>query len=166
LQNTIILIVQQVSDNRGGNQNNRYITRQIQSNFDVKEQIVIIIQDQNTVSVGGSNTPSLTGSSSAAQSTGSANASSANASSANIGTYQSGLSQFGGYTPNIDLLPAEVNSLPSFNFGAQGVDPAIIIQENQAVFVEFVDQSKESKDQSSVTTEIITDVSGGGSNII
>lgn len=159
-----------MSDNRGGNQKNRYITRQIQSNSNVKEQVVVIIQEQNTIQVGGSgfnsnsnsNGASPTGSSSAAQSTGSVSAA-ANATA--IGTYQPDLAQFPGYTPNIDLLPADLQQAPQFNFGTQGADPAIIIQANQAVFVQFNDQSQKAQDQSTVSAEIITAVSGGG-NII
>lgn len=171
--NTIIVIVQQVSDNRGGNQKNRYMTRQIQSNSNVQEQVVVIIQEQNTIQVGGSgsnsnsnsnsNGASPTGSSSAAQSTASVSAA-ANATA--IGTYQPDLAQFPGYTPNIDLLPADLQQAPQFNFGSQGADPAIIIQANQAVFVEFNDQSQKAQDQSTASAEIITVVSGGGGNII
>lgn len=149
------------------------MTRQIQSNSNVQEQVVVIIQEQNTIQVGGSgsnsnsnsnsNGASPTGSSSAAQSTGSVSAA-ANATA--IGTYQPDLAQFPGYTPNIDLLPADLQQAPQFNFGSQGADPAIIIQANQAVFVEFNDQSQKAQDQSTASAEIITVVSGGGGNII
>jgi hypothetical protein len=127
---------------------------------------VIVIQESNVMNVGGSNSnvPLPTGVSAAqAQSTGSASAEQA---SANIGTYQPDLSQFQGFNANIDLLPSGLSSFPNFNFGQQDIDPAVIILENQQVFVEFVSQSSQSIDNSISSAEIIAAVSGGNGNII
>jgi len=168
LQNTVILIVQQVNDNRGGNSNGRYFTRQIQSNSNIQEQVVVVIQEQNVINVGGSNgiSNSLfpTGVSEAqAQSTGAVGAEQA---SANIGTYQPDLSQFQGFNANIDLLPSGLSQFPSFNFGQQDIDPAVIILENQQMFVGFASQNSQSIDNSISNAEIISAIGGGNSNII
>lgn len=86
--------------------------------------------------------------------------------SANIGTYQPDLSQFQGFNANIDLLPSGVSQFPSFNFGQQDIDPAVIILENQQMFVGFVSQNSQSIDNSISNAEILSAIGGGNSNII
>ncbi|KAH8663628.1 hypothetical protein BGZ60DRAFT_432764 [Tricladium varicosporioides] len=158
--NTVILIVQQVQDNRFGQSNTRYFTRQIQSNSNIRQQQVVIIQEQTILQIGGnsgnslsqfaggefvggslSGTPTSEGS---AQATESATPSSEGKRS--NGFFQRGIyvpgASWQGFNPNIQLLPFGIQQ-PSFGFGSAGIDPALIIQSNQQVFISFVQQSQQ-----------------------
>ncbi|KAG9239738.1 hypothetical protein BJ875DRAFT_1564 [Amylocarpus encephaloides] len=140
--NTIIIIVQEVIDNRFGNNNRRYFTRQIESNSRSREQIVVIIQETNIINIGGQSLFSGTPTGSfGAQSTDSARI----GGESQRGTYVPNESQFGGFNSNINLLPEGID-VPQFGFGRQDVDPAIIVQQSQQVFISFSDSDNQRKD--------------------
>lgn len=163
--NTVILIVQQVNDNRSGKSNTRYMTRQLQSNSNNNNQEVIIIQEENVLNVGGqNNVPSSVSSAFGAQASGGAQLNGQDQAS-NIGTYQPGLTQFQGLNSNMDLLPAGLSGFPQFNFGTQDVDPALIILQNQQAEVVFLDQSQSNEDNNISEGEIIS-IGNQNSNII
>jgi hypothetical protein len=126
VQNTVIIVVTEIIDARdSSNQNTRYLTHQVQSNEEIEEQELIVVGESVAITIDGRvgsrvRRASPTGTGSVAPS---------------IATYNPNAA------PNVDnnslLLPSGV---PAPNFGncQVGQDPAIIIQENQAVFVEFV----------------------------
>lgn len=148
--NTVVIIVTEVIDSRDpSNKKTRYLTRQVESNKDIQEQVLIVISESNQYTVTSDDSkklgPTATGSSSAA-STGSAQ-------------------QFGTYDPNAaavvsgdnsaSLLP-EGASAPKWSNAQDSADPAEILLEtpSDAVFVEFVDE-----DSSSTDVAIVVDVS-------
>jgi hypothetical protein len=130
-KNTVVIVVTQIIDQRDvSNINTRYMTRQIQSNEQIVEQQIVVVSEIVAMTIGSNSIPTGTGSSSFAQSTGNINP--------NVVTYDPTAPPS---TNNLTMiLPAGV-SAPSFDNTQVNTDPAIIIEENQAVFVSFVQSS-------------------------
>src|SRR4051812_46600357 len=133
-QNTVIVVVTEVIDQRDSkNVNRRYLTRQLESNRNAQEQAIIVISESQTMTIGGDSRvegifPTATGVS-GAESTGS-------------------VQQFGTYDPSApaafvadnaqQLLPEGI-AAPSWSNAQFSQDPAEITLENpsQGVFVSF-----------------------------
>jgi hypothetical protein len=129
-KNTIVIVVTQIVDIRdSSNINTRYMTHQVQSNELIEEQQILVVSEAVAMTIGGNvgtavqQFASPTGTGSVSQ---------------NIATYDPNAA------PSVSnatmILPAGV-SAPSFDNTQVNQDPAIIIQENQAVFVQFVGSS-------------------------
>lgn len=123
----MVIVVTTIADVRdSSNVRTCYITHQVQSNEVIAEQVIVVVSESQTMTIraGGSGTgvqpssPTVTGSI-----------------SPNIATYDpnAALSVSNGS----QILPAGV-SAHSFDNTKVDQDPAIIIEENQAVFVSFV----------------------------
>lgn len=126
----MVIVVTTIVDSRdSSNIRTRYMTHQVQSNEKISEQVMVVVSESQTMTIraGSSGTrvqpfsPTGTGSI-----------------SPNIGTYDPTAA------PSINngsrILPAGV-SAPSFDNTQVDQDPAIIVKENQAVFVSFVGSS-------------------------
>lgn len=149
MQNTVIVVITEVIDNRDStNPNTRYLSRQIQSNTEVSEQVFVVIQESAQITIGsnanaqsgsGSCNPSKTG---AAQATGTKTGTAAlratGTSTPTTGTFTQG--QALAAQPGLNIYPSGM-AVPQFSNGKSSRDPAIIILENQAVFVEVVGSS-------------------------
>lgn len=152
-QNTVAIIITEISDNRNSNNGNkRYISRQLQSNPSVTEQVFVVIQEASTLTLS-NNIPSSV--LSAAQST---------------STASNSTPQFGSFTPGgnaslqsssnqFNLYPAG-SELPSFENAQRLDDPALIVLQNQAFFVQ---SSQNSGTFTSVVEAELAQLLGGGS---
>jgi hypothetical protein len=155
-QNTIIVIVTPVIDQRNSNnKNTRYMTHKIQSNVQSQEQVTVVIQestpiiiDVNSGGSGGSRVGVPPPQSTAAAQV-----------NPNVMTVDPNSMSAINNCNGTMLLPAGV---PLPNFGGMQViqDPAIIIEANQQVFVDFVNQQQH---QASI---INIDAGGAGVTII
>lgn len=139
--NTVLIIVTEVIDERdSNNKNTRYLTRQIQSNSEVEEQVLIVISESNQFTVGSnSKNSSPTGiSENAASSTGSVQ---------QFGTYDPSAPAVFGGDNSASILPQGA-SPPSWSNAKVSQDPAEILLENpsQGLFVEFVNEESNSND--------------------
>jgi hypothetical protein len=139
-KNTIIVIVTEVIDQRNVNdKSTRYMSRQIQSNVQSEEEVTIVIQESQQIIVGGSNNQSSYNNNgppgnSSAQLNATAQV------NPNVATVDP--NSMSAVSNSTMLLPAGI-SMPTFG-GMQVIqDPAIIIEANQKVFVEFVDQQQQ-----------------------
>lgn len=105
------------------------MTHQVQSNELIEEQEMVIVSEAAAMTIGGN---VGTGVQQVSSPTGTGSV------SPNIETYDPNAA------PSVNnatmILPAGV-SAPSFDNTQVNQDPAIIIEENQAVFVEFVESS-------------------------
>ncbi|KAG4431219.1 hypothetical protein IFR05_013304 [Cadophora sp. M221] len=138
--NTVAVILTQVNDNRDqNNRNTRYFTRQIQSNPSASQQVFVLINEVSQMNIGDfgvASTPTAEGA--AASPTGTASATSF------------GAPQFGSYTPggNISLQAQGINlypfgvAAPSFGNSRSFIDPALIIQPRQQLFVTNQNQNQ------------------------
>ena len=159
-QNTVAIIITEINDNRNSNNDNRnsnkgnkrYISRQLQSNPSITEAVFVVIQESSSLTLN-NDTPSPV--LSAAQST---------------STASNSTPQFGSYTPGgnaslqsssnqFTLYPAG-SELPSFQNAQRLDDPALIVLENQAFFVE---SSQNSGIFTSVVEAELSQLLGGGS---
>jgi hypothetical protein len=128
-QNTVVIVVTQLVDIRdSSNINTRYMTHQVQSNEEIEEQQIVVVSEAAALTIGGSNRTPVR----AASPTGTGYI------SPNIMTYDPNAPP--SVSNNSMILPAGV-SAPRFDNTQVDQDPAIIIEENQAVFVEFVQSS-------------------------
>ncbi|KAM0129062.1 hypothetical protein ACHAP3_008014 [Botrytis cinerea] len=125
-QNTIIVVVTQIVDARDrSNKNIRYMTHQIQANNQAQDTRFVMVQQDQRMTING------------ASSTGTA--------SLPRGTGTSTSPSFGTYDPNAaplvsnvtQILPANAQA-PNFAGVKQFQDPAMIIEEGQKAFVNFV----------------------------
>ncbi|EHK96635.1 hypothetical protein GLAREA_11368 [Glarea lozoyensis ATCC 20868] len=158
--NTVIIIVQEVNDNRRGDNRRRYYTRQIESNRNRDEQVVVIIQEQTVLVINGdlgiSGSPTASGF--APQSTGISG-------QFQEGIYDPNAQSFGGFNPNINLLPFDVEQ-PQFGFGNQGADPALVAFESQEIIIAFQQEDQRSRDDNIQTVIAIKTETVVVSNII
>jgi hypothetical protein len=103
----------------------------------------VIIQEQTIITINGdlgiSGTPTASGI--GAQSTDSAQP----AQQFQQGIYDPNAQSFGGFNPNINLLPDDVQQ-PQFGFGSQGSDPALVAFESQEIIVAFQQNDQRSRD--------------------
>ncbi|PVH82341.1 hypothetical protein DL98DRAFT_514084 [Cadophora sp. DSE1049] len=136
--NTVAVILTQVNDNRDqNNRNARYFTRQIQSNPSASEQVFVQITEVSQMNIGDFSVPTPTSEGAAAPS-GTASAASFAA------------PQFGSYTPggNVSLQAQGINlypfgvAAPSFGNSKSFIDPALIIQPSQQLFVTDQNQNQ------------------------
>lgn len=157
--NTIIVVVTPVIDNRNSNnKNTRYMTHKVQSNVKSNEQVIVVIQESTPVIIDVNSGNSGNSGKSGASPAGVAQPQSTAAAQVNPNVMtvdpnsMSAISNCNGTM----LLPAGV---PLPNFGGMQViqDPAIIIEENQQVFVDFVNQQQH---QAS-----IVDINVGGAGV-
>ena len=126
-QNTVVIIVTQIIDNRdSSNVNTRYMTHQVQSNEGAAEQQMVVVSDAQVMTISGSSSATQV-QAAAPSGTGSV--------SPNVLTYDPNA------TPSVSnssmILPAGA-SAPTFNNTQVDQDPASIIEPNQAMFVQFV----------------------------
>ncbi|KAH7361050.1 hypothetical protein BKA65DRAFT_197478 [Rhexocercosporidium sp. MPI-PUGE-AT-0058] len=137
--NTIAVIVTQVNDNRDqNNRNTRYFTRQIQSNPSASQQVFVSINEVSQMNIGDFGELSTPTGEAPASPSGSPSASSF------------GAPQFGSYTPggNISLQAQGINlypfgvAAPSFGNSRSFIDPALIIQQSQQLFVSNQNQNQ------------------------
>lgn len=129
-QNTVVIVVTQIVDIRdSSNVNTRYMTHQVQSNEEITEQQIVIVSEAVAMTVGGGSSGTQV---QPASPTGTGFI------SPNIMTYDPSAPP--SVSNNSMILPAGV-SAPNFDNTQVDQDPAIIIEENQAVFVEFVQSS-------------------------
>lgn len=155
----MIVIITEIIDNRNSrNSNKRYISRQIKNNNNNNKNnnnnnndVVFVVIVEEAQIIIGSNLPSktrgsgkATGVLNAAQSTGTGE------SAPSIGTYTPGDAL--AIQDGISILPSGVPS-PQFSNGRQSSDPAIIILEEQTVFVQ------ESGRSNSFDVTLLTEVS-------
>jgi hypothetical protein len=129
------VIVTEVEDQRNSNnKNSRYLARKIHSNVQSSEQVTIVIQESTPIVIGASGGSS--GGIAPPQSTAAAQV------NPNVVTMDPNSMSALSNSNSTMILPAGV---PLPNFGGMQViqDPAIIIQPNQQVFVEFVDQQQQ-----------------------
>jgi hypothetical protein len=135
-QNTVIIVVTTIIDERDvTNVRTRYMTHQVQSNEEISEQQIIVVSEAAAMTLG-------SGSSGSSGSTGTqvlpASPTGTGSIAPVIMTYDPSA------PPSVSnstmILPAGV-SAPSFDNTQVDQDPAIIIEENQAVCVEFVQSS-------------------------
>lgn len=120
----------QIIDSRdSSNKNTRYMTHQVQSNEGIAEQQMVVLSDAQTMTVG-ENAGTAVQQFASPTGTGSV--------SPNIATYDPNAAP--SVSNSTQILPSGV-SAPKFDNTQVDQDPAIIIQENQAVFVEFVQSS-------------------------
>jgi hypothetical protein len=161
----VIIIVQEVRDNRRGDNRQRYFTRQIESNRNRDEQVVVVIQEQTVIVINGDIGSSISGGSPtggfAPQSTGSAQ----QLQQFQQGIYDPNAQSFGGFNANINLLPSDVQT-PQFNYANQGSDPALVAFESQEIVVAFQDSNQRSRDDSIQTVVAVKTETVVVSNII
>ena len=114
------------------------MTHQVQSNEEIAEQQIVVVSDSQIMTVGGSNGNGNGNGNIGTRVQQAASPTGTGSISPNIATYDPSA------PPSVSnstmILPAGV-SAPSFDGTQADQDPAIIIQENQAVFVEFVQSS-------------------------
>jgi hypothetical protein len=121
-------VITEIIDNRNsGKSNTRYLARQLKSNPSISEQVFVVIQEQSTLTVS-NNIPTSVLNAAQASGTGFATP------------------KFGSYTPggNISALGAANNfqlfpsgaAFPSFGNAQVLVDPALITQSSQQLFVQ------------------------------
>ena len=156
--------MQEVNDNRRGDNRRRYYTRQIESNRDRDEQVVVIIQEQTVLVINGdlgisgfSGSP--TGSAFPPSTTGGFSG------QFQDGIYDPSASSFGGFNPNINLLPFDVEQ-PQFGFGNQGSDPALVAFESQQIVIAFQDENDRRRDDDIQTVIAVKTETVVVSNII
>ena len=139
-KNTIIIIVTDVIDERNVNdKSTRYLSRQIQSNVQSEEEVTIVIQESQQIIVGGSNSQS-NHANNGPHGNSSAQLNATTQVNPNVATVDP--NSMSAVSNSTMLLPAGI-SMPTFG-GMQVIqDPAIIIEANQKVFVEFVDQQQQ-----------------------
>ncbi|KAH6702071.1 hypothetical protein DL95DRAFT_447211 [Leptodontidium sp. 2 PMI_412] len=137
--NTVAVILTQVNDNRDqNNRNTRYFTRQIQSNPSASEQVFVLINEVSQMNIGDFDVAGTPTAEAAASPSGTASAASFAA------------PQFGSYTPggNISLQAQGINlypfgvAAPSFGNSRSFIDPALIIQPRQQLFVTNQNQNQ------------------------
>ena len=102
------------------------MTHQVQSNEEIAEKQIVVVSDAQTMTVGG-NVGSAVQQFASPTGTGSV--------SADIATYDPNSAP--SVSNGTQILPSGVPA-PSFDGTQVDKDPAIIIEKNQAVFVEFV----------------------------
>ncbi|KAG0652089.1 hypothetical protein D0Z07_1386 [Hyphodiscus hymeniophilus] len=129
--NTVVIVVTTIIDERDqSNVRTRYMTHQVQSNEEIIEQQIVIVSEAVAMTIGGSGSTGTAVQPASPTGTGSI--------APVIMTYDPSAA------PSVSnctmILPAGV-SAPSFDNTQVDQDPAIIIEENQAVFVEFVQSS-------------------------
>ena len=139
-KNTIIIIVTDVIDERNVNdKSTRYLSRQIQSNVQSEEEVTIVIQESQQIIVGGSNSQS-NHTNNGPHGNSSAQLNATAQVNPNVATVDP--NSMSAVSNSTMLLPSGI-SMPTFG-GMQVIqDPAIIIEANQKVFVEFVDQQQQ-----------------------
>lgn len=140
-QNTVLVLVTQVQDNRNGQTNNRYLVRQIQSNPSITEQVFVQINEQATMTI---QNELPTGVFAAAQASGTGFA------APNFGSYTPG-GNISLQAQGLNLLPAGV-SVPSFGNAQNFNDPALIIQPNVQAFVQVGNSNQFQVTQTTTTT--------------
>ncbi|CZT09815.1 uncharacterized protein RAG0_14446 [Rhynchosporium agropyri] len=122
--NTVAIIVTQVNDNRDvNNRNVRYYTRQIQSNPSASQQIFVVVNESSQMNIGRSDQGPIPGFAGP---------------------------QFASYTPgdNASFQPSGINlfpfgvASPQFANSRNFVDPALIIQPTQGLFVASQNQQQ------------------------
>jgi len=143
--NTVVIVVTEVIDQRDSNNfNTRYLTRQLQSNSNVEEQVIVVISESQVMTVGGSNSnknsrPTRVGTASSSQSTGDVQ---------QFATYNADAPAqiVQGSSNSQSILPSGVGA-PSWSNAQFSEDPAVILEENasQDAFVTFAgeDQSQQ-----------------------
>jgi len=148
LQNTVVIVVTTVIDQRdSSNFNTRYVTRQLQSNSQIEEQVLIVISESQTMTVGGSNSNS-NGRQSKATRAGTASSSQSTGNVQQFAIYNpsSPAQVVQGNSSSQSLLPSGL-SAPSWSNAQFSQDPAVILEENasQDAFVSFAgeDSSQE-----------------------
>jgi hypothetical protein len=119
-------VVTQIIDERdSSNKNTRYMTHQVHSNEEIAEQQIVVVSDSDAMTVGATKVrrslPTATGSI-----------------APNVETFDP--TAPASVSNSSMILPAGV-SAPTFDNTQVDQDPAIIIKENQAVFVQFVQSS-------------------------
>ena len=103
------------------------MTRQVRADNNAQQDVFVIVSEIQQMTIG--NEPSSVGT--AAPSIGT------NVAQPNFGTYNAGSAPSA--SNQTQILPAG-SSAPNFDNTEVDQDPAIIIEENQAVFVDFVSQ--------------------------
>lgn len=164
-RNTVIVIVQQVIDNRNGRNNRRWFTRQIESNRNRDQQVVVVIEDQNVLRINGDLNLSGRGPSGTSAFFAQTSASAQSQAQAPVGIYEPNAPTFGGYSPNINLLPSDVQQ-PQFGFGSLSADPALIVQQSQDAFVSFEQQSQRTEDDAIAQIQAVATSSIVNSDVI
>ena len=125
----MVIVVTQVIDQRdSSNVNTRYMTHQVQSNENIAEQQMVVVSEAAAMTIGSSNSTGVQQASPTATGT----------AASNILTYDPSAPP--SVSNNTMILPSGV-AAPKFDNTQVDQDPAIIIEKDQAVFVEFVGSS-------------------------
>lgn len=135
--NTVIILVQQVIDNRRGQQEKRIVTRQIESNSRSNQQVVVIIQENTVINVDGRSrfqNGQFVGSQDNNNNSNGNGTESAQQDGQGISRQDYQPTDLNSFDQKINLIPAGIEN-PQFSFGQQSEDPAAIVLENQNFFV-------------------------------
>jgi hypothetical protein len=142
LQNTIIIIVTPVIDQRNSNnKKTRYMTHKIQSNVHSRETVTVVIQESTPIIIDVNSSGGSGGSGASRVGVPPPQSTAAAQVNPNVMTVDPNSMSAINNCNGTMLLPAGV---PPPNFGGMQViqDPAIIIEANQQVFVDFVNQQQ------------------------
>jgi hypothetical protein len=154
MQSTAIVVVTQVIDQRSAaNVNTRYMARRIFSGVTSSEQVTVVIQESQQIVISESSSTSIS-TSNITITTPPAGKTSAQSSATAVitTTTETTITSITIVTVDPNAMSAISNStllypagIPSPTFGGMQIiqDPAIIIEPNQQVFVEFVSQQQQ-----------------------